>query len=47
MEAELHFVDGLIKEIAAGDLEGLEMWRTFHTEGTIPLEGMNFNFEPK
>ena len=26
MEAELQFVNGLIKDIESGDLEGLDMW---------------------
>ncbi|MGP0031549.1 MAG: PadR family transcriptional regulator [Acidimicrobiales bacterium] len=46
LEAELHFVEGLVKDIEAGDLEGLEMWRSFHADGTIPLEGVVFNFDP-
>jgi len=41
----LHFVDGLIKDLASGDLEGLAMWRSFHTDGTNPLEGVVFNFD--
>jgi DNA-binding PadR family transcriptional regulator len=46
MEAELHFVNGLIKDIESGDLDGVDMWRSFHTEGTIPMEGVVFNFDP-
>jgi DNA-binding PadR family transcriptional regulator len=46
LDAELHFVNGLIKEIASGDLDGLDMWRTFHTEGIVPLEGVVFTFNP-
>lgn len=45
MEAELHFVNGLVKEIESGDLEGLEMWRAFHADGPNPLEGVVFNFD--
>jgi DNA-binding PadR family transcriptional regulator len=44
--AELHFVQGLVKDIASGDLDGLEMWRSFHVEGAIPLEGVVFSFQP-
>jgi DNA-binding PadR family transcriptional regulator len=46
MEAELHFVNGLVKEIQSSDLEGLEMWTAFHSDGPNPLEGMVFNFDP-
>ncbi|MGO9557618.1 MAG: PadR family transcriptional regulator [Acidimicrobiales bacterium] len=47
IQAELHFVNALIKEIASGDLDGLEMWKSFHAEGLIPLEGVVFSFDPK
>jgi DNA-binding PadR family transcriptional regulator len=46
LESELHFVNALVKEMASGDLEGLEMWRSFHTEGTIPFEGVIFGQNP-
>jgi DNA-binding PadR family transcriptional regulator len=46
MEAELHFVNGLVKEIESGDLEGLDMWKAFHSDGPNPLEGVVFNFDP-
>jgi DNA-binding PadR family transcriptional regulator len=46
MATELHFLKGLIKDIESGDLEGLDMWNGFHTEGAIPLEGVNFSFNP-
>jgi DNA-binding PadR family transcriptional regulator len=46
MEAELHFVNGLIKDIASGDLEGIEMWRSFHRGGTVPPEGVMTDSEP-
>ena len=46
MEAELHFVNGLVKEIESGDLEGLEMWRAFHADGPNPLEGVVFRLRP-
>jgi DNA-binding PadR family transcriptional regulator len=42
LATELHFVQSLIKDIDSGDLEGLEMWQSFHTDGTIPLEGVVF-----
>jgi DNA-binding PadR family transcriptional regulator len=40
LESELHFVNALVKDIASGDLEGLDMWRGFHTEGAAPFEGV-------
>jgi DNA-binding PadR family transcriptional regulator len=43
MEAELQFVSGLIKDIESGDLQGLDLWRSFHTDGVIPLEGVVFD----
>jgi len=42
--AELKFVNSLIEEIAAGTLEGLDMWRMFHTEGFNPEE-VHFTFD--
>ena len=45
MEAELHFVNGLVKEIESGDLEGLDLWKAFHADGPNPLEGVVFNFD--
>ena len=42
--AELKFVNGLIDEMAAGTLEGLDMWRMFHTEGFNPEE-VHFTFD--
>jgi hypothetical protein len=45
-ETELHFVNGLIKDMESGDFEGLDMWRSFHADGVNPLEGVVFNIEP-
>ena len=42
--AELKFVNGLVEEMAAGTLEGLDMWRMFHTEGFNPEE-VHFTFD--
>ena len=42
--AELKFVTGLVDEMAAGKLEGLDMWRLFHTEGFNPEE-VDFTFD--
>jgi DNA-binding PadR family transcriptional regulator len=44
LAAEVTFVSGLIHEISAGTLEGLDMWRLFHTEG-FNAEEVEFNFE--
>ena len=45
LRAELKFVTGLVDEMDAGTLEGLEMWRLFHTEGFNSEEvGFTFNF---
>ena len=38
LAAELKFVNGLADEISAGTLEGLDMWRMFHTDGFNPEE---------
>ena len=45
MVTELHFVNGLIKDIISGDLEGLDMWRAFHS-GDVPPEGVIFTLNP-
>jgi len=42
--AELRFVSGLVEEMTAGKLEGLEMWRHFHTEG-FNGEEVTFSFD--
>jgi DNA-binding PadR family transcriptional regulator len=44
LRAELRFVTALVDEMASGSLEGLEMWRLFHTEGFNPEE-VAFNFD--
>jgi DNA-binding PadR family transcriptional regulator len=44
LRAELKFVTALAEEMAAGTLEGLEMWRAFHTEG-FDAEGVAFTFD--
>jgi DNA-binding PadR family transcriptional regulator len=41
---ELKFVNALVKEMEAGTLEGLDMWRIFHTEGFNPKE-VQFTFD--
>src|SRR5271165_7053864 len=41
--AELKFVNDLVAEMDAGTLEGLDMWRMFHTEGFDPEE-VHFDF---
>jgi hypothetical protein len=42
--AELKFVNGLVNDLQAGALEGIDMWRMFHTDGFDPKE-VEFNFE--
>ena len=42
--AELRFVKALVDEIANGTLEGLDMWRLFHTADFNPEE-VYFTFE--
>jgi DNA-binding PadR family transcriptional regulator len=44
LASELKYVSGLIQDISAGTLEGLDMWRLFHTEG-FDAEEVEFNFE--
>ena len=44
-EAELHFVNGLVKDIESGDLDGLEMWNTFHDPDRNPEEVV-FRLDP-
>jgi DNA-binding PadR family transcriptional regulator len=44
LAAELKFVNALIDEMATGTLEGLDMWRMFHTEGFDPEE-VHFSFD--
>jgi DNA-binding PadR family transcriptional regulator len=44
LAAELKFVSALVDEMAAGKLEGLEMWKMFHTEG-FNAEEVEFSFD--
>jgi DNA-binding PadR family transcriptional regulator len=44
-QAELHFVNGLVKDIESGDLDGLEMWNTFHDPDRNPEEVV-FRLDP-
>ena len=44
LRAELKFVSSLVDEMASESLEGLEMWRMFHTEGFNPEE-VAFTFD--
>jgi DNA-binding PadR family transcriptional regulator len=46
LQAEPRFVKGLIVDIESRALDGIDMWRAFHDEGTIPLEGVKFEFDP-
>jgi DNA-binding PadR family transcriptional regulator len=36
--AELHWLDGLLAELTAGTLPGLDLWQSWHDTGTIPAE---------
>ena len=42
--AELKFVTALVDDMESGRLQGMDMWRHFHTEGFDPAE-VEFNFE--
>jgi len=42
--AELKYVNGLVKDMESGTLEGLEMWKLFHTEG-FDAEEVQFTFD--
>ncbi|HXW34156.1 MAG TPA: PadR family transcriptional regulator [Acidimicrobiales bacterium] len=44
LAAELKFVTGLVEEMASGTLEGLDMWRVFHTDDFNPQE-VEFKFD--
>jgi DNA-binding PadR family transcriptional regulator len=47
LKAELKFVKGLIEDMQTGRLEGLDMWRLFHTEDFDAQEvDFTFNLEP-
>ena len=47
IETELHFVSGLIKDMRAGDLEGLDTWKRLPHRGKNPAaEGVIFNWDP-
>jgi DNA-binding PadR family transcriptional regulator len=46
LDAELRFVKGLIEDIATKALEGVDMWRTFHDDGTIPEEMLEIQLDP-
>ncbi len=43
---ELKFVKGLIDDIETATLDGINMWKAFHDEGLIPLEGVAFQLDP-
>jgi DNA-binding PadR family transcriptional regulator len=38
LAAELKFVNALVADMSGGTLDGLDMWRLFHTEGFNPDE---------
>ena len=44
LAAELKYVNGLVKDMESGTLEGLDMWKLFHTEG-FDAEEVQFTFD--
>jgi DNA-binding PadR family transcriptional regulator len=44
LRSELKFVSGLVDDMNSGSLEGLEMWRAFHTVG-FDAEEVGFTFD--
>ncbi len=44
LEAELRFVTALAEEMSSGSLEGLELWREFHS-GDFDPDAVHFTFE--
>jgi DNA-binding PadR family transcriptional regulator len=36
--AELHWLDGLLAELTAGTLPGLDLWQSWHDTGEVPAE---------
>ena len=44
LATELKFVNALIHDLHAETMEGLDMWRMFHTDGFDPKE-VDFNFD--
>jgi DNA-binding PadR family transcriptional regulator len=44
LRAELKFVSGLVDDMTTGELEGLDMWRMFHTED-FNSEEVEFTFD--
>jgi DNA-binding PadR family transcriptional regulator len=45
LAAELDYVKGLVEEMESGALQGLDMWRSFHSEDFDPEE-VHFRFDP-
>jgi DNA-binding PadR family transcriptional regulator len=44
LTAELRFVNGVVEAMSSGTLEGLDLWRMFHTPGFDPEE-VGFTFD--
>ena len=42
--SELRFVDNLVEDIASGTLDGLDLWKKFHTAGFNPND-VEFRFD--
>jgi DNA-binding PadR family transcriptional regulator len=46
LAAELRFVKKLINDIETKALGGIDMWTAFHDDGAVPMEGVDFRFDP-
>ena len=46
LAAELQFVNRLIKDIESGDLDGLELWKSFHDPERNPEEVVSLRLDP-
>ncbi len=44
LSAELKFVTDLVEDMSSGELQGMEMWRMFHTDAFNP-DDVEFTFE--
>jgi DNA-binding PadR family transcriptional regulator len=44
LASELKYVNGLVKEMESGTLEGLDLWKAFHSDG-FDAEEVHFTFD--
>jgi DNA-binding PadR family transcriptional regulator len=44
LASELKYVNGLVKDMESGTLEGLDLWKAFHSDGFDPEE-VHFTFD--